>query len=53
MEKEWDFDFVVSGLSEEDAKALLDLFVGYVDLCRGQVAGGFVEHKEEADDEAS
>lgn len=50
---EWDFDFCAANISEEDAKKLMELISVYVELCHGQVGGGFAEHKEEAADEAS
>jgi hypothetical protein len=46
---EWDFDLLVSELSEQDAQDLLDLITNYVSISGGLVAGGFVKH--EADDE--
>ena len=48
---EWDFDFCAANISEEDARKLMELIAVYVELCQGQVGGGFKEH--EADDEAS
>lgn len=48
---EYDYDFCVSGLSEEDAKKLMELIVCYVELCTGMVGGGYKVH--EADDETS
>ena len=44
---EWDYDFCVSGLSEEDAKKLMELITVYAELSGGQVGGGFAEHEAE------
>jgi hypothetical protein len=45
--KEYDFDLRVSGLSEEDAQALLELIINYVHLCTGEVSGGMKEAVDE------
>lgn len=50
---EWDFEFVVSGLTAEQADVLLIAIIEKAEELGAVMGGGFMPHEEEAGDEDS
>lgn len=46
-EKEYQYDFVVSGITPEQAEFIMQSVVTFVDYCKGFVGGGWSECKDE------
>ena len=47
--REWNFDFCIAGLTEEQAKSLLDRIIDYAEIYGAQVGGGYQEANHEQD----
>lgn len=41
------FDFLVSGLSREQAEKLLEIIKAFIEACKAEMTGGFVEAEDE------
>lgn len=51
--REFRFDFIVSGATEEWCDELLQKLIKLVESCGGQVSGGFSEVKDEQEEPGS